>query len=347
LPLLYVTEPGAVIRRAGGSLVVTLDSEADGDPATPPGTRTTLLEVEPHRLEGIVAFGRVHVTREALFLCVEQGIAVAWTTAGGKAIARVVPPDARMADLALAQYRAHEEPARHLSLARGIVQAKILNAAEVLEDIQSNVPGDARLSDAIAGLKVGAVRASAAETAESLLGIEGTGARTYFGAWGAGLRPPFAFLGRRRRPPPDPVNALLSLGYVLLGQRIEGALHARGLDPGIGFFHELRPGRPSLALDLLEELRHPLVDRCVQRACNLQVLSPSDFEDDPEDTGGVRLTRPGLKAFLEAWEKTLAQPLRELGCEPIAADRLIQRQVDRIAADLRGGNSYRPFRYGD
>jgi CRISPR-associated protein Cas1 len=141
---------------------------------------------------------------------------------------------------------------------------------------------------------------------------------------------------------------LLSFGYVLLGNLLAGRLEARGLDPAIGFFHEVHPGRPSLALDLLEELRHPVVDRFVVRACNLRMLRAEHFEPDPDRPGGVRATRAGLKIVLAEWEKHLLKPLRDAeGGEKIAVRPLMDRQIERLVADLRGKAHYRPFLYGD
>ena len=116
---------------------------------------------------------------------------------------------------------------------------------------------------------------------------------------------------------------MLSFGYVLLGDLLAGMLEARGLDPALGFFHEPRPGRPSLALDLLEEFRHPVVDRFVLRVSNLRILRPTMFEPDEPDeldeteAGGVRLTRDGLKRFFRAWEKHLSRPLLERGMKDV------------------------------
>ena len=169
----------------------------------------------------------------------------------------------------------------------------------------------------------------------------------YFEALKSAFRGDISFPGRRRRPPPDPANAVLSFGYVLLNNLLAGMLEARGLDPAIGFLHEPRAGRPSLALDLLEELRHPLVDRFVLRNCNLRAFKPELFEPDERRPGGVRLTRQGLKKFFFQWEKFLLRELPEQGAEErITTTSLLRRQVDRIAADLRGQAPYEPFLYG-
>jgi CRISPR-associated protein Cas1 len=348
MPTLYVTEPYATLRLSGDSLLVTAEIDPDGKAGPEPARRQTLLDVEPHRLELIALVGNTHITSDALRLCLEKGIAVAWFAWNGKYLGRIMPEAPKSADLRLLQYAAASDPATRLARARGVVSAKLLNAAEVLENIQSNDSDNAALGPAIAELKRLKTEAEAADTAERLLGLEGTGAREYFAAFGASFRTEITFTSRQRRPPPDPANALLSFGYVLLGNLLGGMMEARGLDPALGFFHELHPGRPSLALDLLEELRAPVVDRFVLRSCNLRIFRPQMFEPDPENSGGVRLTRDALKTFFREWEKHLLRPLRcRASGESLPVAPLLRRQIERLVSDLRGTAPYQPFHYGD
>jgi CRISPR-associated protein Cas1 len=344
MPVLYVTEQNATLRLSGESLVVTVEEhEADGHGA---GRRRIVMEVEPHRLELVALVGRVHVTSDATLFCLEKGIAVAWLTRGGELLGRVVPPLPRSADVRIAQYEAVRDPSARLDRARGVVSAKLENALEVLRDIQSNDPDNGALSPAMTELKRLCEAVAACPAVERLLGLEGTGARTYFSALGSAFKAGIGFVGRKHRPPPDPANALLSFGYVLLGNRVAGLIEARGLDPCLGFFHEVRSGRPSLAVDMLEELRHPVVDRFVLRGCNLRIFREELFEP-PDEDGGVRLTRDGLKVFFEHWEGHLQKPMREKDAEgKIAPLELLRRQVERLAASLRGKGPYAPFRYG-
>jgi len=267
MPTLYVTEPGAVVRRSVASLVVTVKRRrVDGT-----GRREEeLAEVEPHRLEMIGLIGRAHITSDATRLCLEKGIAVSWFTRGGDFVGRLVPEISRTADLRLAQYRLAHDGDAALALSRAVVGAKLRNAAAVLSALRANRPGRTTLGQAIHDLRVSAARCAEAKAVDVLMGIEGDGARVYFGALGDCFSGEISFGVRARRPPPDPANALLSFGYVLLGNMLASLLEARGFDPYLGFFHTVRSGRPSLALDLLEELRHPLVDRLVVRVCNLQ-----------------------------------------------------------------------------
>ena len=224
--------------------------------------------------------------------------------------------------------------------------AKLRNAAAVLRGLRGNYPDNPALRPAADELETLADRAAAAESCEALLGLEGTGARGYFAALGTAFRAELTFAGRQQRPAPDPVNALLSLGYVLLGNQLAGLLEARGLDPAVGFVHAPRAGRPSLALDLLEEFRPAVVDRFVLRLCNLRIVRPEQFEPDPERAGGVRLTRDGLKRFFGAWEKYLRRPLRAADdAEEWDVRERLRRQVEGLVAALRSGGPYTPFRF--
>lgn len=344
MPVLYVTEPRAVVRFRTGSIVVTRDSETKSDGCSPE-RRRMLAEVEPHRLELIALFGHVHITSHATRFCLRNGIGLTWFEANGRYLGRVVPEMNRSAGLRVAHYRTSQSPERALALACRFVEAKLLNAAALLRMARKNLQGAGGVTRAAQRLEAMANKARIVPDRPELFGLEGTGARTYFEALQACFKADIAFPGRARRPPPDPANALLSFGYTLLANAVAGLVEARGLDPALGFFHELRPGRPSLALDLLEELRHPVVDRFVVRSCNLRIFRPSMFAADKRRPGGVRLTREGLQVFFRHWERHLATSMREAdaGATAAAAD-VMRRQVERLASALKDDVEYRPFK---
>lgn len=343
MPALYVTEPGAVVRRSAGSIVVTLDEDPAGVGLSSE-RRRRLIEVEPHRLELVALFGRVHITSDATLFCLRKGVDLAWLTRGGRLLGRVVSELPRSGEVRLSQYRRAEDGAGRFALARRIVEAKIRNGVEVLRGLQSNRPGHSGLASAIAEVRRAADRLAEAKSVEALLGLEGAAAHQYFTGLGGGFTSDIVFRGRAKRPPPDPANAMLSLGYVMLGNLLSSIIEARGLDPSIGFYHELRPGRPSLALDLVEELRSPVVDRFVLRLCNLRIIRPDMFDEDPEDKG-ICLTRAGLKIFLAEWEKNLNRQVKEDGGPTaLSVRQILRRQVERMASDLRGGETYEPLR---
>jgi CRISPR-associated protein Cas1 len=339
---LFLTGPQTTLRRAGDALVVT--REGDGDrPA-----REVLLTLPPHQVEMVGLVGDAHITADATRLCLDQGIGVAWLTPGGLLRGRLTPPACRCADLRLRQYAAWHDPAGRLRRARAVVAAKLRGAAQVLRGLHGNHPQLTDLGAAASRLKGLADRAEAADGRDSLLGLEGAGARAYFEALSGAFLGDIALAGRAHHPPPDPANALLSLAYTLLTNNLAGLLEARGLDPCLGFFHEVHGARPSLALDLLEEFRHPVADRFVLRLCNLRIMRPDRFEPDPDRPGGVRLTRPAYRRFFHEWEEFLREPRRERDeTEPRDVRPLLRRQVERLVADLRCGEPYRPVAFGD
>ena len=340
MPTLYVTEPRSVVRRSVGSVVVTLNEDPDG-PGPLPERQRRLLEVEPHRLELIALVGRVHITADALQLCLEQGIAVAWLQANGNFMGRLVPELSRTADLRLAQFRMADDEPQALALAQTFVAAKLHNAVGLLTALRSNRRAQPALGRAIGELRAMADTVAQATSREVLLGYEGDAARRYFAGLRLGFTGAIGFAGRARRPPPDPANALLSFGYVLLANVLASLLEACGFDPYLGFMHTVRSGRPSLALDLLEELRHPVVDRFVLRVCNRGQLRPEHFETDAE-RGGVRLTRAGMRIFFRTWEAFMDAPLPGIGTE-MSPEELLRRQVDRLAAHVRDQAPYQPL----
>ena len=183
MPTLYVTEPRSVVRRSVGSVVVTLNEDPDG-PGPLPERQRRLLEVEPHRLELIALVGRVHITADALQLCLEQGIAVAWLRANGNFMGRLVPELSRTADLRLAQFRMADDEPQALALARTFVAAKLHNAVGLLTALRSNRRSQPALGRAIGELRAMADTVAQATSREVLLGYEGDAARRYF----AGLR---------------------------------------------------------------------------------------------------------------------------------------------------------------
>ena len=341
---LYITQAGAVLRSSGESLWVTLDEDPDGKGPLPE-KRKKLLEVETHRLEMIALCGRVHITSDATRVCLDKGIAVAWMSWSGELQGRLVPSGAKCADLRLMQYRVAIDDVLRLKHAIAVVRAKLFNALEVIESLRGNDSTQPAFGTAMEALRQRLQSLESCTSMDSLLGIEGASAADYFAGLAAGFRSDIRFETRKRRPPPDPANALLSFSYVLLANRLDNMLEARGLDPTLGFYHEFRSGRPSLALDLVEELRHPVADRFVLRLCNLRMVKPQNFVADEQ--GGVQLDDEGIKIFFREWEIFLQKPLPEKNSEPVTPLSLLSRQVDRLASSLREQKIYQPFTFGD
>ena len=247
--------------------------------------------------------------------------------------------------LRLSQFEAARDPVHSLRLSKSIIAAKINGADYLVRRWYRDTAGAERrlLGRRSDELRRRLERVSSARDLDHLRGIEGDAARSYFGALGlvvAGTTG--GFISRTRRPPRDPVNALLSFGYGLATTEITGALDAIGLDHQIGFLHRARSGRPSLALDLLEELR-PTVDRLVVRTIRRHQLGPSDFDTTPG--GAVYLSEVGRSQFLRIWEAAKDESVdhRFLGRD-VERWALPNIQATLLARHLRGDlGDYPPF----
>ncbi|HXG22458.1 MAG TPA: CRISPR-associated endonuclease Cas1 [Methylomirabilota bacterium] len=326
---LYLIEQGSVLRKTGDRLIVEKDDKE-------------LLEVECFKIDTIFLFGNIHVTTPALTELLEHGIELALLTQGGRLKGQLTPPKAKNVLLRMAQYRRSQDPAWAMPLARTFVDAKVRNACALLTRQQRNYPerGFAPYREELDRLRASI---ASADTLDSLRGVEGAAARSYFAGLALACRTELTFEGRRRRPPTDPVNALLSFGYTLVGAELASLLDAMGFDPYIGFYHQLDYGRPSLALDLLEEFRVPAVDRLVLNLVNLRTLQASDFVID-EESGGLRLDRKALGKFFRAYEGHLNREIsdKKTGAT-LTLRKAFQQQAERLAAQLTKGEAYVPF----
>lgn len=269
----------------------------------PDGVRqaTVLLE----GLELITCYGAVTVEPFCLRRLAEGGVAVAFLSAdGSRFVARISPEgDPRVLGRVL-QHRVLANPMQRMRIANEIVADKIHSQAASARHYQrqgKGVPGDAlkRLADLER-------RASDANAITELLGLEGVSSALWYEIFGKLLRKSWRFERRSRRPPVDPVNSVLSLGYTLLYRRMIAACQSFGLESGIGALHAYRAGRQSLACDLMEPLRAPLVDRWVIGLVNQGRVSPEDFQE--ADDGGVRLTKRALPRVVADWEHTWREP---------------------------------------
>jgi CRISP-associated protein Cas1 len=315
LPL-YVQSAGARVGKTGEELVIELRD----------GTKTT---VQIGNTSHLALYGAVQVSTQAIQDICARGITISYLSAGGwlKAITRGM--DHKNVELRRQQFSTASDEARCLALARRFVSVKIRNCRTMIRRNGVNVPP--HTLDRLRELIDVAGRASCLA---SLLGIEGTAARLYFESYGLMLRPPddadrfaFDFDGRNRRPPRDPINALLSFGYALLVRDMSVTLTAVGFDPLMGFYHQPRYGRPALALDVMEEFRPLIVDSVVLGAVNTGVVGASSFL---RRGGAVALTTPGRTAFLRAYERRMD----ELVSHPVFGYRISYRRVLEVQVRL-------------
>lgn len=324
---LYVTEQGAMLRKRGER--VRLEKKGE-----------VLLDLPCRKLDGVSIFGNVQFSTQAAAELLEHGIELALFTRSGRLRGQLTPPHAKNVELRRAQYERSQDAGFCLEVAREIVAAKIESSAARLAAFRSDHP-EALSAAEPAALRALAARLPAATSLEALRGLEGSAAARYFGCFGALVPEELGFDGRSRRPPRDPVNALLSFGYVIVGNELQSLLDGIGFDPYLGFYHQVDYGRPSLALDLLEEFRVGLVDRLAAKLFNTRVLGRDDFTGDPRR--GFFLRREGKKQFFTAYERELSDGLVVDG-RPTGFRDLYRRQAHRLARALTAGEPYESFR---
>jgi CRISP-associated protein Cas1 len=324
LPL-YVQEQGARIGLDGDCLIVRGRPNRSQEGArSAAGSVTARLPNTSH----VVLYGNVQVSAQAMRALLERCIPVSFLSYGGWYYGRASGVESKNVELRLAQHRAASDPAFCLRLARGFVASKARNSRTLLRRNHAAPP-----LVVLSELEQLAKRAERAEALDTLLGLEGTAARSYFGEFtgmlkgDAALAGTFDLDGRNRRPPKDPVNALLSFVYSLLTKDFVLALSAVGLDPLLGFYHQPRFGRPALALDLMEEFRPLVADSVVIGAVNGGSFGPEDFSSHP---AGVAMRPAARRRLLLAYERRMEQ----LITHPVFGYRISYRRVLEVQARL-------------
>ncbi|MDX2270809.1 MAG: type I-C CRISPR-associated endonuclease Cas1c [Cyanobacteriota bacterium] len=338
LNTLYIQTQGSYLRLDHETLKIEVERE-------------TTVQIPLHHLRSIVVFGNVLISPFLLHRCAEDGRDVVWLSEFGRFHARLDGPTTGNVLLRRAQYAALENNSQPLSIARLIVAGKLQNARTVLKRAareSKGSPDQAQLNQAAEAQAQGIRAIENTSDLDTLRGIEGSAARAYFAAFSSMIRlnrETFEFTERSRRPPRDPVNALLSLAYALLTNECVAACESVGLDPQVGFLHAIRPGRPALALDLMEELRSVIADRLVLTLINRNQIKPDDFIDRPG--GGIYLTDSARKIFLAAYQKRKQEDITH----PVLGSQVPYGLIAHIQARLLARHlrcdlpSYPPFLY--
>ncbi len=332
LNTLYVTTEGAGLRKDGENVVVEIEG-------------AERARVPLHMLGSLVVFGAIWLSPPLMQACAAAGIGIVLLDRAGRFQARIEGPVSGNVLLRRAQYRAADQPE---GIVRSLISGKIGNQRAVLMRALRDQPGgDAALVEAAERLGL-ILRRVALGTGDvdALRGCEGEAAAIYFGVFDRLIRssePAMRFAGRSRRPPLDAVNALLSFLYTLLTHDCRSAAEGVGLDPAVGFLHRERPGRPSLALDLMEELRPIMADRLALSLINRRQVGPGDFE--ARDGGAVLLTDDGRRTVLTAWQERKKEERRHPFLDEAAPLGLVPHlQALLLARHLRGDlDAYPPW----
>lgn len=263
------------------------------------------IRIPAHTIESIICFGNITVSSPFIAFCGERNIGLSFFSDYGKFYGRVYGPVSGNVLLRKKQFACLNNIGFSVSFVRMLLYGKLANSKNLLlrsRRDQTDESAKQKLAQAAGQVAELAQRLEEVNDVDGLRGVEGVAASTYFGAFDCMIktnRQAFRFAVRSRQPPADNVNALLSFLYMLLKNDVQSALESVGLDPAAGFLHTLRPGRPSLALDMMEELRAPVCDRLVLALINLNQLQPNDFVQDP---CGISLTDGARKTVLKAWQ---------------------------------------------
>ncbi len=325
---LYLTEQYAFVRKKDDCLLVQLPDK-------------TTREVPLIKVDQVVVMGEITLTTPALTALLATGVEVCYLSEHGDYLGRLSPPFSKNTFIRQRQYALGTDAAKVLQLAQQFISGKLENQRTMLLRANRKLQHPA-VTEAAAVLKREREQVSQATSLDSLRGIEGNGAAAYFGVFAHLLRQDLGFARRVRRPPTDPVNALLGLAYTALTNQVSAAIHIVGLDPYTGYLHAAQYARPSLALDLMEEFRAVIADSVVITLINNRMVQAEDFV---EELGAVRLKKPARRLFYEQFEERLNTEIQHpvFGYQTTYR-RCLELQVRLLAKWLEGDiPAYPPF----
>jgi len=333
---LYLLEQGTRLKREGRRLLVVRDEEV-------------LARVSVLQVSQVIVFGNVDITTPALKLLLDEGIEVVLLSQRGRFYGRLVGAESGHGKLRVAQVLRSRDASFALEVARRIVQAKIQHMRRLLQRHGYRRPAiQPNVHEALQALGQAHDQAARCRTLNSLLGVEGSATGRYFRTFRLLLHAEWPFEGRRRRPPTDPVNVLLSFGYTILQQNVLGAVLTAGLDPYVGFLHQMAYNRPSLALDLMEPFRPLIVDSVVLRCINNEIVRLVDFTTNDDPTRPIMLGDEGKRRYIRELEYRLTQPFKH----PATGEQVTYRRLflleayalARVLTDEDANAMFQPFR---
>ncbi|MBV1727160.1 MAG: type I-C CRISPR-associated endonuclease Cas1c [Candidatus Desulforudis sp.] len=293
LNVLYVLTEDSYLHKQGETICVRVGGEEK-------------VRVPVHTIDSIVCFSNTTVSTPLLAFCGEKGVGLAFFSPQGRFYARLEGPVRGNVLLRTRQYEVARDPMRTSEIIWLLINAKIANAKTVLLRVareHGDTDAATRLRQAASNMSMMAKKTGPESGGEQLRGYEGMAANIYFGQFDDMIRAnktAFYFRKRSKRPPEDNMNAIMSFLYSLLTNEVKCALEGVGLDPAVGYLHKLRPGRPSLALDIMEELRAPLCDRLALSLVNLRQVKEDDFR---REVGGVYMRDETRRKIISAWQK--------------------------------------------
>jgi len=321
---IYILEQGAYLHKKGDSIYVEKDKEV-------------INKIPMKDIKNVTLFGAVQVSIQCMIAMLEKGIDISIMTLNGNFRGKVVSALGKNIDLRIKQVTKSNDDIYCLHIAKELVKGKIRNGRTLLQYYYKNKNIN-ELKDIIIDLKTKMNSIENAKDLASLLGYEGNLSRFYFDGFRKCLNEDIPFEGRKYFPSTDMTNALLSFGYSFLGREIQSMLEANSLDPYVGFYHQIKYGRASFSLDLVEELRHIIIDRLVLRILNKGILKQDDFEKQTD--GSVYLNKDKVKIFISQYEKFVTDTMYDYCDKSLNTRDIIKAQVERIKRSISQDINY-------
>ena len=320
MSVLYVKEQGSCIQKRSERIVVTKGNQS-------------LLEIPIANVENVAVFGNIQVTTQALHMLLERGISISFFSFSGKYLGQAGADSSKNIFLRFAQYELYNMMPKRMEIAKVIVRNKVCNQIYLIKhhrwtEIDYDWKNDIEQMERLIA------KLPEKQTSNEILGVEGMCSNIYFGAFGKMFHCDFQFQGRNRRPPKDPINVLISLGYTFLTKEVSSALDAESFEMYLGFLHGIRYGRKSLSLDIVEEFRQLVVDRFVINVCNKRMINKYDFDIEGES---IILNEEGFKKFCIEFERWMT------GNGGVNYRSQIKRQAAKLKDAILKKETYEPF----
>lgn len=324
MAVIYVKEQGSYVKKKD----LRLSIEKNG---------RELAELPLKNITDLSVIGNVQVTTQVIQMLMQEGIDISYFGYSGKYIGRMSADTSKNIFLRFAQYDAYMNLDIRLHIARTIVRNKINNQISVIKNFDWK-DTDYDYNSDIKQMQLNLDMLDSKNSSNEIMGVEGICSSIYFSVFSHMFKCKIRFDGRNRRPPKDPINIILSLAYTLLTKEVESSLESESFETYLGFLHGIRYGRRSLALDIVEEFRQPVVDRLVLKLFNKQMLSEFDFEEGEER---INLTEDGFKKFINEYEKWMKEPV---SAEEAKCFRtIIHNQTASLKAAIRNKTEYSPY----
>lgn len=326
MSVIYIKEQGACVRKSGEKIEVVKQNQK-------------LLCFPVWNIDGLTIIGNVQISMQALTYLMEHGVDVSIFSYAGRFIGQAMADSSKNIFLRFAQYDLYQNMEKRLGIARRIVHNKIDNQINVVRRYRYKT--DFSPNTQLKKMKLMQKGLEKCETCNEILGIEGMCSNLYFSCFAHMIDCKFIFTGRNRRPPKDPINVILSLGYTFLTREVCSVLEAESFEVYLGFLHGIRYGRKSLALDIVEEFRQPVVDRFVVKSFNRRMLNEFDFDVEEKQ---VMLNEEGFRKFCREFESWLS---RKDSGEEKSFRQIIRSQAVKLKRAIQNELLYEPYQWGE